>query len=170
MSSLIKRTEDKIALWELIRESDGELTPVLDSWLEEISKNITSKVDSYKFYLDEFDSEIERLKKDGKDSYAAAKTVENIQDRMKEKIKLAMQMLETNSLNGERYRFSISPSMPRLVIEESVLPKEYVMHVYTVVPDKVRIKSDLDAGITIPGVQLLPGVTLKSYINKGDRK
>lgn len=164
--SLIKRTEDKLTLWELIASTGGELTPVLEAWLDEVEKNLQTKVDQYKFFQDELKSEIQRLKAEATELSTAARSLERVEDALKSRIKDAMIKLGVTEMRGQSYRFKLSDSAPSLIIDdETRIPG--AMTLVKIEPDKALIKSELLAGTVVPGARLQASHQLRTYVNKG---
>lgn len=166
----MKRAQDKIALYELIDESKGEVNETIENWLKEVEKNVTEKVDHYKWVQDELEAEVERLKEESKKLYGAANSIENIVTRLKDRLKFVMRSMATDELLGSTYRYKLSKSAPRLVVDESRLPSSYAIVKSYTETDKERIKEELNAGKTIPGAHFEEVFSLRSYVTKGSKK
>lgn len=147
----------------MIAENNGELTPELEAFFDGVSKDIAQKADSYAFYMERLDVESEYWKQKA-DSYAkVAKSCKALKERLNANIKVAMQAMGTDELSGEDVRFKLSKAAPKLVIEEERLPTSFKMQVVTYVPDKDRIKSELEAGGTVDGAKFEEVFTLRKY-------
>jgi len=166
-TTLMQRIDDRLAIWQAIRDMDGELTPFIESWLAEVEKSLAVKVDGYKFLQDELKSEGERLREEAKRITAAARTIDAMGDALQERIKLAMQKMETDEIVGKVWRYKLSNTAPALVIDASKLPEEFKLTVVTKVPDRDRIKPLLEMGETIAGCELRAGKSLRTYVVKG---
>jgi len=168
--SLMAHADDKLALWHLLSESGGEITPVMQAWLDEIETGLATKVDSYKFVIDDLELESQRLKAKAKDINAAAKSLENLADSIKERMKAAMTKMGVNEVMGQDYRYRLTTGIQRLEIMPEVVSKDWFMQVVTLEPDKARIRAALDQGEFIPGARLVDSPRLTAYVNKGNKK
>lgn len=163
--NLIQIAQDSAALEELLQETGGELTETVENFLAEVEKNVATKADSYYSVMDHLSSVGERYRKRAQAYTSAAKSAESVVDRMKERIKTAMQIMGTEEVQGETIRFKLQNSPASLVIADStVIPQEYT--VVEVKPDTTKIKSALKDGFEVPGAKLEQGKTLRSYLKK----
>lgn len=164
-TSLIQIAQDSAALEELLQESGGELSETLEAFLSEIETGLTTKADNYYSMMDHLGSTAERYRKRSEAYRQAAKSAENIVERMKERIHTAMQIMGKTEVEGKTIRFKIQNSPASLKIDEGAkLPSE--MTVVTVTPDTTKIKAALKAGNTIPGCSLVQGTHVRSYLRK----
>lgn len=168
--SLIEMAQVARELSRRLMESGGEITPEMETELSVTGENLPKKVDNYQFVLDEI--EIARdLWKKRKDECAAqerqyTKAIERIRDR----IRVAMAMLETTELVGNYYRFKLSRSKPKLVISDpSLIPQDLMRITQVIEPDKDRIRAALELGQAVPGCELLEEGALRSYNSSGDK-
>lgn len=169
-TTLLERADDRIALWKLIEETGGELDGMLEVWLAETENNLAEKVDSYRVIIEDLTTEADRLRSRSQEFREAAVQVENVLQRLKDRIKIAMQKLDTDELAGRDYRFKMSRVNAKLVIDEGNVPP-YMMIANTVlVPDKERIRKLLDNGETLEYARLEPVHQLRISINKGSVK
>ena len=179
--TLYQRSMDKIALWELLLETGGEVNETLEAWLMEIDHSLTTKVDSYVFIQGELESEARRLRDQAREISDAAKSIENISERLNSRIKEVMSSLSTSEINGATYRYVLSDGKPKLIIdglaEKNVrllmadnLPNEYKMQVTYWVVDKEKIEADLLDMKSVPGCRFEKSNSLRKYVNKGDKK
>jgi hypothetical protein len=74
-----------------------------------------------------------------------------------------MQAMGTDEIIGEDVKFKLSRLAPKLVIEEEKLPSAFKMQVVTYVPDKDRIKSELEAGGSVEGAKMEEVFSLRKY-------
>ena len=163
--SLIQIAQDSAALEELLQETGGELSETLETFLAEIETGLTTKTDGYYSMMDHLNATAERYRKRSEAYRAAAKSAENVVERMKDRIHTAMKLMGVQEIEGKSIRFKIQNSPASLKIAEgAVLPAE--MTIVTVTPDSSRIKSALKAGETIPGCSLEQGTHVRSYLKK----
>ena len=146
--------------------NQGEIDAVLENEIIALQNELATKVDHYKFRLEKLESLAEFWKAQMQDAKNVKDAIENHIDRMKETIKHTMTQLQTNELVGEKYKFKIRPSKPRLDLDVAMLSQEYKMQVTEWVPDKEKIRAALEAGQVVEGASLEQGVTLATGINK----
>lgn len=166
--TLIQRADDQVALWDLIKESEGEITPTIQDWLDEVETALSSKVDSYNNFLEALNAEAESLRAKSQGFAAAARSIERIADFLKDRIKLTMVKLGTNEIKGNDYRFKLAKGSDKLVINDSEIPESFKMQITQLIPDKERIKNALLTGEHVSGAKLDPVYSLRSYIVKGN--
>lgn len=103
-------------------------------------------------------AEAEALKAEIEKLTARMKAAKNKADWCKEYVRL--------ELNGEKFstaKVAVSYGKSKLVHidEEAALPEEFVRTKVTVEADKVALKKALEAGVVIPGVELIEKQTLR---------
>jgi len=166
--TLLQRAEDKIALWQLIEQNEGELDATLEAWLTEVETNLLTKVDSYKFCLDELKAESERIRQEAQSLYNAARSIDRIRDALNERIKMVMLAMGSDSLTGTTYRFKLSNGTKRLVIDPEQIPENFKIIKTTYEIDKERVRDSLESGNQLPGAHLEESHQLRVYLNKGN--
>ena len=169
MRTLIEAANDELALMQLIQEAEGELTPQLEEWLAEVEKNISTKTDHYRFLLDRLEANAEAVDKRAKELRAAAVAINNLQENIKARIKRAMTTMGTTEIKGESFRFKLSNSAPKVVVEnEDKVPLTFKREETVWTPDKTKIKESFDIGVPVDGCRIEQGQTLRTYVNKGE--
>ena len=163
--SLIQIAQDSAALEELLQEEGGELSETLETFLAEIETGLSTKADNYYAMMDHLNATGERYRKRSEAYRAAAKSAENVVERMKERIHAAMKLMGVQEIEGKSIRFKIQNSPASLVLDGSApLPPD--MTIVTVTPDSAKIKAALKAGETVPGARLEQGTHVRSYLKK----
>ena len=145
----------------LAYDSEGEVTDEM----EKFTAAIEDKIDAYGWLLDEIPHHVAAAKERIDALRAVVKRFEHIEESLKFRLKASMSTLGTNELAGNDYKFKLQKCKQSLVLKEEVLPRDYFKVLY--VPDKDRIREDLDRGIEIPGVLLEGGVALRKYVLAG---
>lgn len=168
-STLQQRVADRLALWKLIEETGGEVCPTLESWLAEIDKSLATKADQYVFIKHELEQEASRLRDEGRKLIEAAKQIEYVQDRLNNRIKIAMVQLNVDEIKGEFYRFKMNEMAQKLVLNEADVPQDLKIPVTEYVPDKEKIKALLALGENVPGASMERVYGLRTYVSKGDK-
>lgn len=151
-------------------ESAGEMTPELETALAITEENMREKVDNYAYYIDHLESRAEYFKSIEANARAARQIFENQKERLRERLKFAMANLNRTDLEGDDFRYKLSPTKPRLVIDEKVLPDQYKVVTVTQVPDKDAIQKDLILGMKIEGCHFEESKALRRYVNSTSKK
>jgi len=147
----------------LLEETQGEITPEIEQLMTISSSELVAKIDSYQYVLERLELEQQFAKEKAAKWAKVAKTFENTKQRIKENIKDAMKQMQTTELVGEESRFVLTKVKPSLNLFEEDLTDSYKMIVQTVVPDKEKIRADLELGVPVPGATLEQGFALRSY-------
>lgn len=148
-------------------EAGGELTPEIEAILANLDITMAEKLDGYSFIMDRFETEAAFLRSRADTYSRAAKGLTTFQEKLKERIKLAMIALGKDEVSGNEMRFKLSNCAPKLVIEnEAMLIDAYKTIVQTIVPDKEKIKEDLALGFPVAGAKLVNGKSLRVSINR----
>lgn len=151
---------------QLIIEADGELTPELEQALAVSEKDIAQKADGYYLMMVTMSNRVKELKELSKQFTDAAKSIDNQLKSLNERLKFAMESMDTDEIKGERYRFKLSTGKASLVIKHELIGDAFKREVVTTEVDKDLIESKLKAGEKVPGAYLEPTLTLRKYVNK----
>lgn len=151
---------------ELAEANDGEINPTLDAFLEGIKTQIGTKADNYKFVIDRLEFCSQMLDAQANRIYQAANAVDSAVDRMKARIKDAMVGMKVDEVKGSTWRFKMSKTKGRLVVQDEKLPKGYLIAKTVYDADKERIRAEIEAGKEVPGAVIEPGFQLRVYVNK----
>jgi hypothetical protein len=165
--TLLQLSADARSITQMIIQNGGELTEEVMALLEGTEKQLATKVDAYAELLEVCDADVAYWKEKAKVFQAAARGIENLKERVKERIKFVMESSGESELKGTDYRFKLSPTKDRVEYFEAQIPDSYKVQVVSTELDKEKIKEDLDLGIDIPGVVKHKSHALRSYINKG---
>lgn len=169
--SLFMLVRDFQALDELLIESGGEITPVLEEWMSLNAGDVGAKVDSYKLYIDHLDARAEYFKRLEAQAYEAKKLFENHIKRLKENLKQSMIEMGVDELRGQDFRWKLSQLKPKLVIEDAkAIPAKFTTETIVFEPDKEKIMAAIESGETIAGCRIEPVQSLKNYVNSGSKK
>ena len=153
-------------LAEKLIESGGELDPVTEAALTVNEKELALKVDAYAVIMDRFKFEADFYKAKAKEMQAHAKAIENAAERLKNNLKFALKTLGQSEVSGIEYRFKLTNSKPKLLIDEALLPDEFKTQVVSYEPDKDKIHDALNSGLTVKGCALEESVALRKYVAK----
>lgn len=163
--SLVTLINETAKLEQMLIESGGEITEEIEKALAIKETNLPEKIDGYKFTIDKFSSH-ESFYAERAEFYSrTAKACANVQERLKNGIKEAMQALGVSELVGSDIRFTLQKSAPSVIVEdESLIPEEFKSTKVTISIDKKKLKDALSLS-DLPGASLKEGVTLKVYAN-----
>ncbi len=165
-SSLLAITKALYALEAALIEAAGEVSPDIEQALSAATIMKERKVDAYAAIL----ARLESIKKERSDeaelhakiSNAASRTMEYLKDNLKH----AMLALDVTELEGDRSRFKLSRSAPKIDIDLERLPSGYVNKVVTYTPNRELIKEDLKAGKEVVGAMLVEVYALRKSVKK----
>jgi len=167
MATLKTIRADILALESLLIENDAEINSTLEEWMKINEQNLAEKIDGYYLLISHLETSCEFYKEREKEAYTVRKTYENQISRMKDNIKFTMSELDTLELKGNNYRYKLSLSKPKVVInDDSKIPNEYIVETIIRNVDKDLVKHALDLGIELEGVSLEQTQSLRSYLNK----
>lgn len=153
MKSLYELKEIYKDFLNLIMESESEEVDEIITGLASIDLSIEEKADNYGIMFLEFDSEIEKIKKEEKRLYKKRKSLENTKTRMKSQLELAMIELDKRAFKTEHFNFRIQNNPVSLnIVNEEKIPKQYQKIVFEL--DKKLIKDDLLNGVIVDGAEL----------------
>lgn len=167
MPNLIELAAQTLEFEKQLIESNGEISlgdPV-EIIMADVQNKLSEKLDSYEMVMTRLKSRAEDYRKYSQQFAKSAQAMEKANERMRDKIKEAMQLMGKDEVNGNMFRYKLAQSNFSLVIDEDILPDEYKKTLISVVPDKEKIKEDLKNGIKIEGARLEPNVSLRSYGN-----
>ena len=165
--TLFQLSADMLAIEDALWENGGELTPELESALTETETSLKAKTDGYGALIRKFDSAASSIDAEIKRLQALKKTASNASERLKERVKYAMQTSGMSKLDGQLTRFFLRKSEKTITDEQAILsPYLYTLEEYkktlpayitvgdfkvnkTVIKD--MIKKD---GVIVPGAAL----------------
>lgn len=169
VKSLVSLASEAQEICKLILESGGEISQELEARLDFNNAALLGKVDNYVFIEDHMEAHAALWKRKADGCKAIYERFVQSQEKLRDRVKIAMRQLEKDELKGNNYRYKLSHLKPKLVItDESKIPSECKMIVTTAVIDKEKIRSLLQDGIDVPGTTLEPVFSLRTYENAED--
>lgn len=117
MSTLYELTGEYLYLMELMEDPDVDPQMVVDT-LESVGGELETKADGYATIRLEFDSEIEKLKKEIDRLAKRKRTIENNRKRLTDSLMNAMIAMNKKKIKTDRFSFTIKKSGPALVIDD----------------------------------------------------
>lgn len=166
MKSLPAIIGDANNVVQAILDNSGEITPEIENALQVVEASLTQKADQYSFLIERLEFESEYWKAKAQEFNKIAQACTTARERMKDRIKVAMNILGLEEINGKDVRFKLQKSNPKLVIEdESKIDAAYKTVISETVIDKERVKEDLRLGVPVAGAKLEQGFSLRTYAN-----
>lgn len=150
-------------------ETQGEIDPILDAFLEDIKNEIKEKSDSYKFVMDSLTARAQMLEATANKYLRVANALEKTNERIQSTIKEIMLRENIHILEGKDWTFKIVPTAGRVEVwNEREIPASLTTVKTTVTPNKDEIKKRIQLGEEVPGAKVIPGWSLRVSIrNRG---
>lgn len=149
---------------EVIDQGDVEVEPFLLEMKEMVEQKLVSKADAICFVWDKAISKKEYCKKMADFFYEKAKTAENLEHFLKDKIKEAMVHMKRDEISANYFKLKISKTKPAVVVDESKLDPKYFTEKIVRTPNKEKILEDLLEGLWIEGASLSPSYSLRKSV------
>jgi len=144
-------------------DSDGEITEEIASSLAKIAE----KVDGSVFVLERFEKIADHYAEKAQKMAAIATAARKANDRLKDYIKGAMELMGSTELEGDDFRFKITKAPPKVIVkDEGSIPEQYMVTKVLKSPDKKAITKAIEAGQTVSGAELEYSVGLRIYPRK----
>ncbi|GEM_PF-3530000 len=169
--SLVLIVNETLELERMLVESGGEVNEDFERALQVNSKELSTKVDGYVEIIERFKAMKEHYKSRANFYAQIASNCENAADRLKDNIEYAMKELKVDEIQGTDMRFVLSNTVGSLnIIDEDLIPVEYKSEKTVTEIDKKALKATLSTGLQVPGAELIPGTSLKSFANTKAKK
>lgn len=164
--TLVALTTEAHQLAMMIELLGGEITPELDEALQVNAESLREKADKYAFILKRIPMHQEYWRKIADEANRVLKGLGDAETRLRDRIKATMAATGLDVLEGELNALKLSRAKDSLVLDESKLPAAYFMEKTERVPDRERIRSELENLGIIRGAELRPSYTLKLKLKK----
>ncbi|OON33554.1 hypothetical protein BTJ39_24025 [Izhakiella australiensis] len=126
--------------------------------LDGMSGELSDKVEQLLAICKNQSAYSEALKEEGRRFTERAKTEENRVASIKEYIARSLETAGMKSMKAGLQQVTVrAPSKSVEITDAGSIPSEFVEYETTIKPDKLAIKKQLEAGITIPGAQIKLG-------------
>lgn len=136
----------------------------------QINLNDPHSVEAFNFLSISLENRAEFYKKEAEEFLSIAKKLSSLSKKHSEFLKNIMADSDKKEIRGKSFRFTISPSKGKLVIDDESKLTEYTREVKEIVLDKDRVKQDLELGVPVEGAHIESGFTLRKYPIKGIEK
>lgn len=159
--SLFGITEELLQIFENIEidEETGELLN-LDQ-LEEIQGEFDDKASNIALYIQELQAQAEAIKNKRESLNDRQKSTTNKAERLKAYLSDMMNRAGKTKVETDDVRISFRKSESVDILDESLIPQEYLNEKLTITPDKVEIKKAIKNGQDIAGAILIENQNLQ---------
>lgn len=139
---------------ERIIEAGGEITDQDFETLQINKESLQVKAIQFALITKENENDVEAIEKEI-ERLSTLKTVRgNVNTRLRETIKSAMQLYGVSEIKGENFKISFRKSKSVEIEDENLLPDKYKQMPTVLKILKKEIGDDIKAGIDVPGASL----------------
>lgn len=153
---------------EMLIDSGGELTELIEEALSLRDKALPDKIESYAHVVERSRHLAQFYAKKANELIKISEGCEKLADKLVDNVDISMQQMGVNEITGHDHKFKRVGCDKRLIIDPNAdIPSEYL----TVIPERTEpnkqaIKKALKDGEAIPGCRLDGGSYIKIGINK----
>lgn len=148
-------TSEYLEIAEQIIEAGGEINEELETALAINKENLEIKSAKYAYVCKRFDDEVDLIDKEIERLTALKNARKKAVENLKGKVKNAMQLYGITKIESQNIKLSFKASKETIIEDESIVPKKYKIPVpATYKIDKMAIKKDIEAGITVKGAKV----------------
>ena len=164
--TLVALTSEAHQLAMMIELLGGEITPELDEALQVNEQDLREKADKYAFILKRIPMHQTYWKSIAEEAIRVLKGLGDAETRLRDRIKATMAASGLERLSGDLNAFHMTRARDTLVVDEKKLPPEYLISKFELVPDRDRLRTELESGKEITGAELRPSYALKLKLKK----
>ena len=124
------------------------------SVLDEIKDTLENKIENIGCYIKDITAMAEAIKTEEENLCTRRKTLEKKADRLKEYLASCMQMTGVKKYASQRLAVGFRSSKSVTILNEAMIPEDFMVIKTTKAPDKVAIKTAMENGIYIPGAEI----------------
>ena len=162
----MENTLSKKSLYQLTAEmselfnSDSEISEEL---MEKVFGDIQTKAENTCHFITQITGEIAMFKAEEERLKARRTSLENLQTRIKERVKQSMENLEMDSLKAGTFTLSLAKTAGSTVIDDlEKIPAQFLTYVPAqCIADKTAIKAAIKAGETVTGAHVEQSKSLR---------
>ncbi len=155
--NLLNLTENLKSVFFQVQDYEDRKEAVPEDLIEIINQLVdrqADKVDAVVSFYRRCDSEIDWLKGEIEKIKIQVKRYERIQERLEYISGAALLAEGTKSIEGKINKIASRKTEFVEILDQSMIPNEYLRIKTTIEPDKERIKADLKKGLDVPGCVL----------------
>lgn len=140
----------------------GELNAQVEQELTNIETQLTAKADAYNAILGQIAARIEAFKVKEDEYRSARKSLEIAEQRIRDRIKYAMGLMNKTEVEGDEVRFKLVNAKPSMkIVDEKAIPPEFKKQTIVTEVDKEMLRGALESGVAVPGACLTPSQSLR---------
>ena len=162
--SLIALTTSASKLVATLIERGGEFDDDLEEALDLAELEVADKTDAYAHVIDHLELQAAHFKKEADVHTGIRKSIELAIDSLKRRMRISCKQFPDKQVMGHRFRFKLSRTKAKLIIDPKILDTNYFKEEITVVPDKDAIRMALEAGVKVAGAQFEEIESLRRYV------
>lgn len=164
--SLFGITEELLQIFENIEidEETGELLN-LDAY-EQINEDFETKASNWGLYIQQLQAEAKAIQEKEKELYSRRKAKENKADRMKRDMAKQLARVGRKSIETDSVRFTTRKDISTEILDQSLIPEEYLNTKLVINPDRTEIKKAIQSGADIPGARLVERQSIQFYSSR----
>ena len=160
MASIYQIADKYKLIQQLIEEGAPEEAFV--EALQNIDGELSEKLENYASVIKNIESDITGIKAEEGRLAERREAMENSIKRMKENMQFAMVTAGQTKIKGEKFNFTVQKNPPSLmVLDENLIPRDYVQVKQVLKIDKKAILADLKNGTEINGVEISQGESIR---------
>lgn len=141
-------------LADTLIEAGGELTDGMETALQINKTDLETKARSYGYVVLDLESEVEQIDAQIKRLSAMKSARNKTIDRLKETVSNAMQLFEISEVKTATLKINFRKSESVEIDNLDLLDATYKVEKVSVTANKVKIKEDIKAGISVTGAIL----------------
>jgi Gp157 protein len=164
-TTLLSLMNQAMSLAQQIVEARGELTPELEKELEVSDQSLALKADAYVLVDERLEAEAAYFERKSKEFNKISKAFSKAQDKLRDRVLFVLSQSDKIEVFGTEYHWKKIKCAKRMCVDESQLPKEFLMVVSQTVPDREKIKMALGEGFEISGVTEEGGFYVRPFEN-----
>lgn len=154
VQSLYGISNDFLALNQALMDAEGDLSPELEEAMVINEAEFTQKAANYAALIRYFQAQEVGLKEEMSRLSAYCGSLSNKIDRLKENLKVAIEMRGGTPVEAGSFRLSLRSAVSVNILDESLIPKKFMVTKTTKAPDKKEIKAWIDSGKKVRGAEL----------------
>lgn len=167
--TLIELTSEILAIEHALMEADGEIPPEIEAQLDLAVGDLREKVDRYHYVMAALEARGTYFADLEKQAKAAKKVFENQRERLRDRLKLAIEARGGREIEGNDWRYVLSGCKDKIIIDDAKLPPEFMRERIVKEPDREHIEDVIKCGFEVEGVTVEKSKALRSYVNAAGR-
>ncbi len=169
-SNLVSLAVQVAQIETALYDADGEVTPEIEAALSIRDFLLPAKIDSYAHVMERMAMLEEYYKTKAKELEKLSKSYGSIIERCEGNLREALRTIESKTIEGNEVIFRLSPSNPKVIIENENLVNDSYKVTETVTKiDKKKIAEDLKIGVPVEGAHLEESFSLRKSVNRSKK-